>query len=211
MALAGRKERANPARRPWPAWMLGSEEKSSAKWRSCGRACCSSCAISRQQQRHSATGQKPARGAHFPCRMDWTFAAKRASVSANVDAGPMGRGSRPAGNVATVGLRRWRRMCRRNQRDRLMSHSNILTNIASTTQPKRTAKRRKPGPALRRRRTKQERILALLRHPEGTTIAAFSLSPPQIGLALLSERIDRARVYRVTAPNASKQPARAVA
>jgi hypothetical protein len=66
---------------------------------------------------------------------------------------PMGRGSRPAGNVATVGLRRWRRMCRRNQRDRLMSHSNILTNIASTTQPKRTAKRRKLGPALRRRRT----------------------------------------------------------
>ncbi len=90
---------------------------------------------------------------------------------------PMGRGSRPAGNVATVGLRRWRRMCRRNQRDRLMSHRNILTNIASTTQPKRTAKRRKLGPALRRRRTKQERVLALLRHPEGTTIAAFSLSP----------------------------------
>jgi hypothetical protein len=97
---------------------------------------------------------------------------------------PMGRGSRPAGNVATVGLRRWRRMCRRNQRDRLMSHSNILTNVGSTC-----------SGILKAQRSRR-----------------FSLSPSsQIGLALLSERIDWARVYRVTAPNASKQPARAVA
>jgi hypothetical protein len=177
MALAGRKERANPARRPWPAWMLGSEEKSSAKWRSCGRACCSSCAISRQQQRHSATGQKPARGAHFPCRMDWTFAAKRASVSANVDAGPDGPRIPP----------RWQ--CRHCGASAVAAHvpsqpkgsphvaqqHSHKHRVDNTTEKNRKAQ--EAGPSLAAPQDEQERILALLRHPEGTTIAAFSLSP----------------------------------
>jgi uncharacterized protein DUF3489 len=136
------------------------------------------------------------------------------------------RGSRPAGDVATVGLRRWRRMCRRNRTDRIMSHSNILTNIRSTTQLKRTAKRRQVSPALRRRRTKQETVLALLKHPKGTTVKTVMQATgwqehsvrsffvvivlKKLGLALSSESIDGARVYRVTDPIASKR-ARAVA
>ncbi len=136
------------------------------------------------------------------------------------------RGSRPAGEVATVGLRRWRRMCRRNRRDRIMSHSNILTNIASTTRPNRTAKRRNVGPALRRGKTKQETVLALLKHRKGTTIAKIinatgwqehfvrsflvTIVLEKLGFALSSETVDGARIYRITAPIASKR-ARAVA
>ena len=74
--------------------------------------------------------------------------------------------------------------------------------------------------------TKQEIILALLKHRKGTTIAEITKATgwqehsvrsffvaivlKKLGLTLASETVDRARVYRVIAPIASK-PARAVA
>ena len=79
---------------------------------------------------------------------------------------------------------------------------------------------------MRRRRTKQETVLAMLKHPKGTTVAAImkatgwqehsvrsflvTIVLKKLGLTLSSESVDGARVYRATAPIASK-PARAVA
>jgi hypothetical protein len=96
-----------------------------------------------------------------------------------------------------------------------MSHGNILRNIAPATQPKRTAKRRKVGSTSTRRRTKQATVLAMLKHPKGTTIAAImkvigwqehsvrsffvAVVLKKLGMTLTSESINGARTYRAIA------------
>jgi hypothetical protein len=79
---------------------------------------------------------------------------------------------------------------------------------------------------LRRGKTKQETVLALLKHRKGTTIAEIinatgwqehsvrsflvTIVLKKLGFALSSETVDGARIYRITAPIASKR-AQAVA
>ena len=94
-----------------------------------------------------------------------------------------------------------------------MSHSNIFGNFALALQPKRTPKRRMARSRLTRHRTKQETALALLRHPKGTTVTAIIKATAwhghsvrsffvatvlkNLGLALSSETVGGARIYRV--------------
>src|SRR5438477_75205 len=106
-----------------------------------------------------------------------------------------------------------------------MSHSSSTPGKAKVTpakRPKRTAKLEKAGSASTRRRTKQETVLALLKKPNGTTIAAImkttgwqqhsvrsffaAVALKKLGLTLTSERVDGERIYRVTAggPTRSK-------
>jgi Protein of unknown function (DUF3489) len=113
-------------------------------------------------------------------------------------------------------------LCRYHQRDPQMPHSKnpSKTKIArAKSVAKRSAKPGRVPSALTRSGTKQEAVLALLREPEGTTIATImeatgwqehsvrgffaGVVRKKLGLTLISEKPGEERIYRIVAKDAA--------
>ena len=125
-------------------------------------------------------------------------------------------GSCPAGDGATAGLRWWRRLVLSQPKRILkMSHSKIPTKTKLARAKSRANRPAKPSNiplGSTRSGTKQEAVLALLRQPKGTTIAAIMKASgffagvvrKKLGLTLISEKAGAECIYRVPAGQPTK-------
>jgi hypothetical protein len=108
--------------------------------------------------------------------------------------------------------------CRNPEKDPPMSHSKTLTKTKiarAKSVAKRSAKPERMPSASTGSGTKQEAVLALLREPQGTTIATITKATgwqphsvrgfltavvrKKLGLTLVSEKPGEERVYRIVA------------